>query len=90
MNMGHFEYRPVQPNNGVQVQTPIEVQPQTERVLNEVFWAPAEVQQALDRVPVTSRPLTKEEYELYNALPIWFNAQQARARAQRRNARKVL
>ncbi len=32
-----------------------------------------------------SRPLTKEEYALYNAFPLWLIK-----RAQRRNARKVL
>lgn len=37
-----------------------------------------------------SRPLTKEEYELYNALPLWLIKCAAMERAQRRNVRKVL
>ena len=36
------------------------------------------------------RPLTKEEYALYNALPLWLIKRAAMERAQRRNARKVL
>ena len=51
---------------------------------------PIEVQQALVSAPITSRPFTKEEYELYNRLPIWFNEQVARARATARAKRKSL
>lgn len=62
---------------------------QSVHIINETFWASAEVQQALERVPVQP-VMTKEEYDIYNALPIWFNKKMTMERAQRRNVRKVL
>lgn len=82
MNPQQLELFPLNPD--------IRARSRAEYLPGEESWDWPEAHQALGSVPVVARPLTQEEYELYNRLPNWLNAQLAKAQTARRLSRNFL